>query len=155
MAPEVLEGAQRLLEEQSPIIYAEGDRAAIARALPPGYRWFGQYARTPTHGFIRDRRPMRLSAAIMAHPTRETEVTELQAALDRPVPVAWDPNPTPSPDPARRWVTGRQAWDLHDPEADCSSRRRRRLPDSWPASNMHSPNRPRGPGLGLLRGWPA
>jgi len=118
MAPEVLEGAQRLLEEQSPIIYAEGDRAAIAAMLPPGYRWFGQYARTPTHGFIRDRRPMRLSAAIMAHPTREPEVTELQAALDRPVPVAWDPNPTPSPDPARRWVTGRQAWELHDPEAD-------------------------------------
>ena len=118
MAPEVLAGAQRLLAEQSPIVYAEGDRAAIIRMLPPGYRCFGQYARTPTYGFIRDRRPMRLSAAIMAHPARDAHVTELQAALDRPVPVAWDSNPVPSADPERRWATGRAAWEAHDPDAD-------------------------------------
>ena len=31
-----------------------------------------------------------LSAAVMAHPKRADMVTELQAALDRPVKVVWD-----------------------------------------------------------------
>lgn len=52
-ALDVLAGAQRLLAEQSPIVYAEGDRDEIAAALPPGYSCFGQFAKTPTFGFAR------------------------------------------------------------------------------------------------------
>src|SRR5690606_25850971 len=52
------------------------------------------------------------------HPTRKEQVEDLQAMLDRDVPVAWDPNPEPSPDPQRRWATGRAAWELHDADAD-------------------------------------
>lgn len=119
MAPEVLQGAQHLLNKQSPIVYAEGDRDKIAAALPAGYRCVAQLCNTPTFVFIREERPpMRLSAAIMAHPTRKEQVEDLQGQLDRDTPVAWDPNPEPSPDPTQRWATGRAAWELHDPTAD-------------------------------------
>lgn len=59
-----------------------------------------------------------LSAAIMAHPVRAGMVDDLLAELDRPVPVAWDPNGPPSPEPWRRWTTGRLAWESIDPAAD-------------------------------------
>lgn len=119
MATQVLEGAKRLIDEQSPVIYAEGNPDQIAAVLPSGYRCAGQLCNTPTFVFTREERPpLRLSAAIMAHPTRKEQVEELQAMLDRDVPVAWDPNPEPSPDPQRRWATGRAAWELHDPTAD-------------------------------------
>lgn len=52
-APDVLAGAQQLLEEQSPIIYAETDPDALIDLLPAGYRCFGRFAKTPTWGFAR------------------------------------------------------------------------------------------------------
>lgn len=119
MAGAVLDGAQRLLTEQAPILYVEGDRDEIQKHLPAGYRCVGKFCWTPTYLFVKtEQTKMRLSASIMAHPARTEHVQELQAALDRDVPVAWDPNPDPSPDPARRWATGKAAWELHDPTAD-------------------------------------
>jgi len=61
---------------------------------------------------------MKLSAAIMAHPVRRAEAEAVQAALDRPVPIVYDPNPVPSANPAQRWATGAAAWEAHDPDAD-------------------------------------
>ena len=52
-AAEVLAGAKRILAENNPVIYAEGDRDEIAAALPAGYECFGQFAKTPTFGFSR------------------------------------------------------------------------------------------------------
>jgi FkbM family methyltransferase len=52
-AASVLVGAAELIAAQSPVIYAEGDRAAIQDALPEGYRCFGRFAKTPTFGFAR------------------------------------------------------------------------------------------------------
>ena len=63
-------------------------------------------------------RPMKLSAVIMAHPKRAWAVEELQAQLDREVPVIYDENPVPSADPEQRWATGVRAWEAHDPSAD-------------------------------------
>jgi hypothetical protein len=39
---------------------------------------------------------VKLSASVMAHPDREAEVSQLLAALDRPVPVHWDDEGPPS-----------------------------------------------------------
>lgn len=61
---------------------------------------------------------MRVSAAIMAHPVRRAEVEELQASLDRDIPVSWATNREPSKRPEARWQTGRAAWQMHDPAAD-------------------------------------
>lgn len=58
----------------------------------------------------------RLSASIMAHPRRQAEAEELSSSIG--VPVVYDTNPIPSPDPAQRWATGRAAWEAHDPGAD-------------------------------------
>ena len=52
-ATTVLAGAQRLLSEQSPVLYVEGDADEIAAALPAGYECFGEFAKTPTWGFSR------------------------------------------------------------------------------------------------------
>ncbi|WP_026931222.1 FkbM family methyltransferase [Glycomyces tenuis] len=49
----VLVGAVELIDEHSPVIYAEGDRDAIQDALPDGYHCFGRFAKTPTYGFSR------------------------------------------------------------------------------------------------------
>lgn len=52
-----------------------------------------------------------VSAAIMAHPVRADHVADLQARLDRQVPVIWDEDTSPpSNDRERRWQTGRRAW---------------------------------------------
>jgi FkbM family methyltransferase len=51
--PDVLAGAQQLLEDQSPVIYAEADPDALVDLLPAGYRCFGRFAKTPTWGFTR------------------------------------------------------------------------------------------------------
>lgn len=62
---------------------------------------------------------MRLSAAIMAHPARADLVAEMQATLDRDVPIVWDTDTgPPSADKQRRWRTGRRAWETHHPDAD-------------------------------------
>lgn len=61
---------------------------------------------------------MRLSVSIMAHPDRAARVDELRAALEAPVPVAWDTEGPPTRDPERLWRTARRAWGLHDPGAD-------------------------------------
>jgi FkbM family methyltransferase len=50
-AVDVLAGAERILTDDRPVIYAEGERDDIAAALPDGYRCFGQFAHTPTWGF--------------------------------------------------------------------------------------------------------
>lgn len=52
-AASVLVGAAELIEAHSPVVYAEGDRAAIADVLPKGYKCFGRFAKTPTYGFAR------------------------------------------------------------------------------------------------------
>lgn len=61
---------------------------------------------------------MRVSAAIMAHPARETEVNELRSLLDRPVAVNWDTEGPPSGKADRVWRTARGAWMMADPDAD-------------------------------------
>lgn len=61
---------------------------------------------------------MKLSASIMAHPVREDEVGRLLAALDRPVPVHYDPEGPPSGSGDRVWRVARAAWELADPDAD-------------------------------------
>jgi FkbM family methyltransferase len=52
-AAAVLVGGAELIAAHSPVIYAEGDRAALQDALPEGYRCFGRFAKTPTYGFAR------------------------------------------------------------------------------------------------------
>lgn len=52
-AASVLIGGRGLIDEHSPVIYAEGDRDEIAGVLPEGYRCFGRFAKTPTYGFTR------------------------------------------------------------------------------------------------------
>jgi hypothetical protein len=54
----------------------------------------------------------------MAHPDRAAEVSELLAALDRPVPVHWDDEGPASGNADRVWRTARGAWSLFDPDAD-------------------------------------
>lgn len=61
---------------------------------------------------------MKLSASIMAHPDRAPLVEELLAALDRPVPVHYDPEGKPSGNGDRVWRVARAAWQLYDPAAD-------------------------------------
>lgn len=60
---------------------------------------------------------VRLSVSVMAHPVRRPLVEELLGQLGD-VPVSWDKHAEPSPDPERRWATGRAAWEMHDPSAD-------------------------------------
>lgn len=67
---------------------------------------------------VTGRKPMRLSAAIMAHPVRAEHAERVQAALDRPVPIVYDENPVPSADKMQRWVTGRRCWESADSAAD-------------------------------------
>jgi FkbM family methyltransferase len=52
-AASVLVGAADLIAAHSPVIYAEGDKHAIADVLPKGYKCFGRFAKTPTFGFAR------------------------------------------------------------------------------------------------------
>lgn len=54
---------------------------------------------------------MKVSVAVMAHPSRADMVDELTAALDRPAEVVWD-------EKSDRWDTGRRAWLTYDPGAD-------------------------------------
>jgi hypothetical protein len=54
----------------------------------------------------------------MAHPVRKAEAEAVQAALDRPVEIVYDPVPVPSADPAQRWANGVRCWEAHDPAAD-------------------------------------
>src|SRR5690554_28716 len=61
---------------------------------------------------------MKLSVSIMAHRQRQAEAEELQGWLGGDTRIAWDPQPKTSPDPRQRWVTGRLAWEMHDPTAD-------------------------------------
>lgn len=61
---------------------------------------------------------MKLSATIMAHRVRQAWAEELQASLDRPVPIQYDPNPVPSSDREQRWKNGRACWESADSDAD-------------------------------------
>lgn len=54
----------------------------------------------------------------MAHPVRQESAEQVQAALDRPVPIIYDENPVPSADKMQRWTVGRRAWEAHNPDAD-------------------------------------
>lgn len=54
----------------------------------------------------------------MAHPDRADSVDQLMSALDRPVPVHWDPAGPPSGNGDRVWSVARAGWMLHDPNAD-------------------------------------
>jgi FkbM family methyltransferase len=52
--PDVLAGGRKLIARDSPVIYVEADDPAeVAKALPRGYKTFGQFAFTPTFGFER------------------------------------------------------------------------------------------------------
>jgi hypothetical protein len=61
---------------------------------------------------------VKLSASVMAHPNRSAEVAELLTALDRDVPVHWDPEGPPAGGGDRVWRQARATWQLHDPAAD-------------------------------------
>lgn len=61
---------------------------------------------------------MKLSAAIMAHPSRAELVKTLTSSLDRDVPVYWDPGGPPSGNGDRVWSVAREAWLMADPDAD-------------------------------------
>lgn len=54
----------------------------------------------------------------MAHPVRCESAEEVQASLDRHVPIVYDENPVPSADKMQRWKVGRRCWEAHDPSAD-------------------------------------
>jgi hypothetical protein len=61
---------------------------------------------------------VKISASVMAHPDRETQVNDLTMRLDRVVPVFWDTEGPSSGNGDRVWRTARGAWSLADPEAD-------------------------------------
>src|SRR5690606_19690521 len=61
---------------------------------------------------------MRLSAAIMVYPVRQASAEQVQASLDRHVPIIYDENPVPSADKMQRWKVGRRCWEAADPDAD-------------------------------------
>lgn len=61
---------------------------------------------------------MKISASIMAHPERAESVNSLLGALDRPVPVYWDPEGNPSGNADRVWRVARAAWSMFDPGAE-------------------------------------
>src|SRR5690606_41679290 len=57
----------------------------------------------------------------MAHPVRRASAEAVQASLDRPTPIVWDPVAKPSKDKMQRWRNGRNAWQTAydaDPAAD-------------------------------------
>lgn len=53
---------------------------------------------------------MRVSSAVMAHPSRRELVPQLVADLDHRAVVVWDRHDD-------EWDTGRRAWEAHDPTA--------------------------------------
>src|SRR5699024_3823256 len=63
-------------------------------------------------------RPMRLSAVIMAHPTRRANAARLKRRLGRGVSIVYDTVPEPSTDPRQRWEVGKRCWQAADPRAD-------------------------------------
>ena len=64
------------------------------------------------------KRPLRLSASIMAHPTRREFAEELQSQLDRPTPIIYDQEAIPSSDPRQRWKVGAECWATYEERAD-------------------------------------
>lgn len=54
----------------------------------------------------------------MAHPDRGEQVTDLVAALGRPVTVCWDTEGPPSGNADRIWRAARTTWATADPDAD-------------------------------------
>lgn len=64
------------------------------------------------------KRPLRLSAAIMAHPARREYAEDVQARLDRPAPIIFDRNEVPSRDPRQRWKVGAESWASYASDAD-------------------------------------
>ncbi len=62
---------------------------------------------------------MRLSATVMAHPSRTAQVHDLLTVLDRPVPVHWDEDAgAPNGNHDRVWRNARAVWEMADPGAD-------------------------------------
>lgn len=105
---DVLQGAEKLLTEQGPVLYVEAGteprRRKVAAYLKKlGYEQRGQYAKTPTYCFSKPPR-ISLSVAIMAHPSRAVLVSDLLAKVDGP--VVWDEAGHP-------WDTGRRAMLAH------------------------------------------
>lgn len=102
---EVLYGASKTIERWHPLLYVEvGDDVKryvkIRNFLKKfGYAEFGDFAVTRTVGF-RYQTEIKLSATIMAHPSRSTFVDELSAQLD--IGVVWD-------EKNNRWDTGRRS----------------------------------------------
>src|SRR5690606_8347560 len=63
----------------------------------------------------------RSSDLIMAHPVRRASAEAVQASLDRPTRIVWDPVAKPSKDKMQRWRNARNAWQTAydaDPAAD-------------------------------------
>ncbi|WP_051854721.1 FkbM family methyltransferase [Streptomyces sp. NRRL B-1347] len=112
---DVLRGALNTIRRDRPVLYVEtaADRLPDVDALlaPLRYARFGRYAITPTYGYApTEHGQVRLSAAIMAHPSRQHFVHQLEDDLDGPARVVWDRHND-------RWDTGRRALLAHDPEA--------------------------------------
>lgn len=61
---------------------------------------------------------MKLSAGVMAHPSRAADVEELLGRLDREVPVHWDGEGPASGNGDRVWRQARETWLMFDPAAD-------------------------------------
>lgn len=63
---------------------------------------------------------MRVSVSVMAHPDRSEHVDALIEALGRehPVSVSWDAEGPASGNADRVWRNARNAWLMHDPDAD-------------------------------------
>jgi hypothetical protein len=61
---------------------------------------------------------VKLSVSVMAHPMRGREVIDLQYALGRRVPISWDTEGPASGNADRVWRNARDAWMMHDPDAD-------------------------------------
>lgn len=66
---------------------------------------------------IRSRLEVSVSAAIMAHPTRDLEVASLLGRLDREVSISWDREGAPSGNHDRVWRNARSAWLMYDATA--------------------------------------
>lgn len=118
---DVIKGALALIDKNRPYIYVEADTKEEKAALDDqmtalGYRHFGTFCRTPTHGYIATEKeaPLKkhkLSVAIMAHPNRASRIPYLLQALDYPTAVVMDTKND-------RWETGARSLMAYNQNAE-------------------------------------
>jgi FkbM family methyltransferase len=109
---EVLRGAAETIRRCRPRIYIETLAIAEVEQVLAGlgYERVGVYNATPTYCFAPLPLPVKLSTAIMAHPTRERHIPYLQQKMGGGIAVVWD-------QVNNRWDTGRRAMLAFDPAA--------------------------------------